>query len=71
MIKSRIKHAVFEYEIKSKRKVEHKEIAKELGVSQQQFSSWVNDRSWPRMDKAFKLAELLECKVDDLYVYEE
>lgn len=72
MLKSRIKLVVAEFEVKSKRKIEHRELAKELGISQQQFSSWVNNRSWPRMDKAFKLAKMLGCKVDDLYeMFEE
>jgi DNA-binding XRE family transcriptional regulator len=70
MIKPRIKVVVAEYEVRSNRKVEYREIADSVGVSQQQFSSWVNGRSWPRMDKAFKLAALLGCKVDDLYSYE-
>lgn len=71
VIRSRIKIIIAEYEIRTGKKVEHREIAALVGVTQQQFSAWVNDRGWPRMDKAYKLAKLLGCKVDDLYIYEE
>lgn len=71
MIKSRIKIAIAEFELRTGQRVEQKEIAAKVGVTQPQFSAWVNDRGWPRMDKAFRLARLLGCKVDDLYIYEE
>lgn len=71
VIKSRIRLKIAEYEAQQGRKVEYKEIAEKVGVTQQQFSAWVHDRGWPRMDKAFRLAKLLECRVDDLYQYEE
>jgi putative transcriptional regulator len=44
-----------------------KYIAKQLNVSQNQISNWINGRSSPTIEKAFKLAKLLDCKVDDLY----
>lgn len=42
-------------------------IADKLGVTSQQLSNWVNNRSFPTVDKLFKIADLLDCKVDDLY----
>lgn len=42
-------------------------IAEKMGVSPQQLSNWINERNYPTIDKAFKLAGLLNCKVDDLY----
>jgi len=50
-----------------KRGLKNKFIAKELGVSQEQVSKWRNNKAYPRLDKAFKLASLLSVKVDDLY----
>lgn len=44
-----------------------KEIAEKMGVSQTVLSRWINNKSKPSLDNAFKLAELLNCKVDDLY----
>ena len=44
-----------------------KYIADELGVSQTVLSRWISGKSNPSLENAFKLAELLRCKVDDLY----
>lgn len=42
-------------------------IQKELGVSANTLSNWCNSKTYPPIDKAFKLADLLECSVYDLY----
>jgi len=42
-------------------------IAEKLQVTPTQLSNWISGRSYPTMEKAFKLADILECKVDDLY----
>ncbi len=42
-------------------------IAKQMDVSPTQLSNWISGRSYPPMDKAFKLAKVLNVKVDDLY----
>ncbi|MGG1676652.1 helix-turn-helix transcriptional regulator [Neobacillus sp. NRS-1170] len=44
-----------------------KYIAKQLEVTPNQISNWISGRSFPTIEKAFKLADLLEVKVDDLY----
>jgi putative transcriptional regulator len=44
-----------------------KYIAKEVGITPTQLSNWIACRSYPPLDKAYKLAKLLGCKVDDLY----
>ena len=44
-----------------------KHIAKLMGISQEQLSRWISGNSHPTLIKAFKLAEILNCKVDDLY----
>ncbi len=43
-------------------------VAQQLGVSADVLSRWINGRSMPSLEKAFQLAEILECKVDDLYI---
>ncbi|MCM2533312.1 helix-turn-helix domain-containing protein [Neobacillus pocheonensis] len=48
-----------------------KHIAKELGITPNQLSNWLASRSYPPLDKAYKLAKLLNCKVDDLYEEDE
>ncbi len=42
-------------------------VAKQMGMTQQQLSDWENGRAFPRIDKAYKLADILGVKVDDLY----
>lgn len=47
-----------------------KYIAAQMDVTPNQLSNWITGRSYPPMDKAFKLAKILGCKVDDLYEVE-
>lgn len=42
-------------------------VAQQLGVSQEVLSRWINGRSMPSVNNLFKLAKILNCKVDDLY----
>ncbi|WP_163583484.1 helix-turn-helix domain-containing protein [Gracilibacillus saliphilus] len=44
-----------------------KYVAEKIGVSQTVLSRWINNVSMPSVKKLFELAELLDCKVDDLY----
>ncbi|WP_017729426.1 helix-turn-helix transcriptional regulator [Halalkalibacterium ligniniphilum] len=44
-----------------------KYVAEKMEISQKQLSNWVTGKSFPTVEKLFKLASLLECKVDDLY----
>ncbi|WP_035322676.1 helix-turn-helix transcriptional regulator [Peribacillus kribbensis] len=46
-------------------------VAEVVGVSPQQLSNWLSGRNYPPLDKAYKLAKLLECKVDELYKDDE
>ncbi|WP_368657611.1 helix-turn-helix domain-containing protein [Metabacillus halosaccharovorans] len=46
-----------------------KYIAEKMEVTPTQLSNWINNRNYIPIDKAFKLADLLNCKVDDLYSY--
>lgn len=47
--------------------IKRKWVAEQLDVSQQTVSGWIKDKNYPPMDKAFKLARILDVKVDDLY----
>lgn len=42
-------------------------IAKDLNVSKDTLTNWIKGRSYPALDKAALLANLLECTVDDLF----
>jgi DNA-binding XRE family transcriptional regulator len=42
-------------------------IQKELGISANTLTNWCTDKTYPTIDKAFKLAELLEVDINDLY----
>jgi putative transcriptional regulator len=42
-------------------------VAQQLGVSQVVLSRWINGQSTPSLMNAFRLAKLLNCKVDNLY----
>jgi transcriptional regulator with XRE-family HTH domain len=43
----------------------------EKGVNLQTISNWCTGRSKPNADRLFLLANILRCKVDDLYECEE
>ena len=56
--------------LKEKRKKEgllQKYIAKQIGVSQQTLSEWERGNGYPSIDKAYLLADLYRCLVDELY----
>lgn len=57
-------------EIIEERGFKKKYIANLMSVTPSQLSNWISSRAYPPMDKAFKLAAILNCKVDDLYEYE-
>jgi transcriptional regulator with XRE-family HTH domain len=44
-----------------------KHIAKQLEITPNQLSNWISGKSHPTIEKAFKLADFLGVKVDDLY----
>jgi len=54
-------------EIIDKQGYKKKYIAERMDITQSQLSNWISGRSYPPMDKAFKLAKVLNVKVDDLY----
>lgn len=46
-------------------------IAQQLNISQNQMSNYVTGKSYPPVDKAFELANIFNCRVDDLYEVQE
>lgn len=44
-----------------------KQLAETLEVSTPTVSNWINGTSFPTLQMAFKIASVLDCKVDDLY----
>jgi DNA-binding XRE family transcriptional regulator len=65
MLKPKIKVRLAELDVKQQ------DLSEKLGVTKQTMNAWVNGRSMPTLETAFKIANVLECKVDDLYVYKE
>lgn len=48
----------------------NKYVAEKIGVTQNTLSRWINNGSMPSVNKVFELAAVLNCKVDDLYTWE-
>jgi transcriptional regulator with XRE-family HTH domain len=46
-------------------------IQKELGVSANTLTNWCTGKTYPTIDKAFRLAELLETNIEELYEREK
>ncbi|SEN42313.1 helix-turn-helix transcriptional regulator [Lihuaxuella thermophila] len=64
------KNEGFKIELNGKKvKCSQTHLAEKLNITKQQFSLWVNGRSFPRLEKAFELAHLLDVKVDELYTF--
>jgi putative transcriptional regulator len=42
-------------------------VAKELGISQSLLSDYENNRNFPRLDKAYIIADFFEVNINDLY----
>lgn len=65
MIKSRIGEVI------DSKGLKHRWVAEQVGVAPTVISRWIHNRGKPSVDKLFKLANILNCKVDDLYVWED
>ena len=50
-----------------KNNLTQEEAAKRLGYSKPMVNAWANANSFPKWDKAKKLADLLGCSIDELY----
>lgn len=68
MLKPQIKYLIAKREMETGKKIQHQEYADLLGVTKNYFSQIINGHVMlNNMERAWKLAELLGCKVDDLY----
>lgn len=51
------------------KKKKSKDLATYLGVSVQSVSNWTSGSAYPPAETLFRIADYLDCKVDDLYTY--
>lgn len=42
-------------------------IAQQLGINQSTVSMWEKNRSMPRANTIYRLAEILKCSIDDIF----
>lgn len=47
--------------------LKQKFVAKECKISQQMLSEYENGKTYPRANILFRIALIIDCKVDDLY----
>ena len=59
-----IKHARIE------KKLTQKEMAQRLGISQQAYSQYENDKRRPKLETLQKIADALGCSIEALFVYD-
>lgn len=55
----------------AQKNIKQKELAEIIGVDPFSVSRWVNGAAIPPLETAYKLAIILECKVDDLWLPEK
>lgn len=58
-------------EIRTKKGIKQDELGKLLGVSRQTISSLENGRYNPSILLAFKIANLFEMPIEEIFIYEE
>lgn len=63
LLKSRLKVKLAEVEM------QQQELANILNVTKQTMNAWCNNRANPPLEVSFKIAKILNCKVDDLFQY--
>ncbi len=57
-------------EIRKSKGLQQGYVAKQIGVSQQLLSDWEKGRAYPRIDRAYPLANELGVGIQDLYEVE-
>lgn len=51
--------------------LQKKYVAKNVGVSNDTLTNWMKSKTYPKLDQAVKLTEILNCKITDLYYWSE
>lgn len=54
-------------ELRKKNKYTQKDISKLLNINRSTVTKWELGKSFPRADLLPKIAEILNCSIDDLY----
>ncbi|WP_404470628.1 helix-turn-helix transcriptional regulator [Sutcliffiella horikoshii] len=47
------------------------DIAREMGLTDQQLSNWVTGRSVPPLKRAVQVADILGCSVNDIWSWDD
>lgn len=55
-------------ELRKKKGYTQATLAKALEVDQSTVCLWEKGKTFPRADIVFKLAELFECSIDEIYI---
>ena len=58
-------------EIRQSRGIQQTFIAKQVGISQQLLSRYEQSKAFPRIDRAIKIAEVLDMDVKEVWVDDE
>ncbi|CEI82002.1 Helix-turn-helix [Oceanobacillus oncorhynchi] len=45
-------------------------IAEQMGITNNTLTHWMKNRSMIKLDQAVKLAEVLDCELEDLFIIE-
>jgi putative transcriptional regulator len=51
----------------AERKIKVGEFAKKVGISQASMSAIINDRTLPRFDSAYRIAEALDMRIEEIW----
>lgn len=70
-LKSLFKLRIAEYEVREGKKFDRKEAMSKTKLSAQHLSGVITGSQQTTPERLWMLAELLGCKVDDLYSYKE
>lgn len=57
--------------ILAEKEIKHGEFAKRVGISQASLSSLVNNRSLPKFEAAYKIAQELKMPIEEIWIRKE
>lgn len=56
---------------RAKKDLTQEELAEEVGVTRQTINSIERGKYNPSLELAFKLADFFDCKIEDIFLYNE